>query len=65
LYGLEDEWIFCPPGVLGDQLAVHSFATVMLQVGLSPDGLQTGIRWFPSGTAIRLPYDPYRQLRYP
>jgi hypothetical protein len=31
LYGLEDEWILGSPGVLGDQLVVHTFVSVMLQ----------------------------------
>jgi hypothetical protein len=31
LYGLDDEWILGPLGVLGDQLVVQSFVTVMLQ----------------------------------
>jgi hypothetical protein len=80
LYGLEDEWILCPPGMLGDQLAVQSFVTVMLQAAFSPDGLQfatgetldvqslqTGIRVSAGSVrwAIRLSYDRYRRLRYP
>jgi hypothetical protein len=31
LYGLDDEWILGPPGVLGDQLVVKSFVTATLQ----------------------------------
>jgi len=31
LCGLDDEWILGAPGVLGDQLVVKSFVTVMLQ----------------------------------
>jgi hypothetical protein len=31
LYGLDDEWILGPPGVLGDQLVVKSFVTATLK----------------------------------
>jgi hypothetical protein len=39
LYGLDDEWIRGPPGVLGDQLVVHWFVTVMLQAVPGSAGL--------------------------